>query len=70
MTNSEQTTESDPVDGMITREIRICADCYELIGHMCHTPGCVFCRRTISEVGDMLDALQIRPVIDGVRYRL
>ncbi len=48
-------------------EIRICDACLSLEGDMCHEPACVFCRRTMAEVGEYLDALLIRPVIDGVR---
>lgn len=51
-------------------KINICDDCYNLQGEMCHTPECVFCRRTISEIGEYLDILLIRPVIDGERLRL
>ena len=47
--------------------IRICDDCFHLRGEMCHEPGCVFCRRTMIEVGEYLDALLIRPVVDGER---
>jgi len=54
----------------IERTIQICTQCYELDGEMCHNPGCVFCRCTMGEVAEMLDALQIRPVIDGERERL
>lgn len=58
------------IDGLISLDIRICRQCYELEGDMCHNPSCVFCRRSMSEVGDMLDVLMIRPVIDGKRERL
>jgi hypothetical protein len=47
--------------------VRICDQCMRLEGEMCHRPECVFCRRTMREVGEYLDALLIRPVIDGVR---
>lgn len=50
--------------------VYICNQCYELEGEMCHNPQCVFCRRTMEEVGEFLDALLIRPVIDGERLRL
>jgi hypothetical protein len=50
--------------------VRICDQCYRLEGQMCHNPECVFCRRTMVEVGEMLDALLIRPVVDGVRLDL
>ena len=53
-----------------TYEIRICDPCYLLEGGMCHTPECVFCRRTMKEVGEYLDALLIRPVVDGERLDL
>ena len=54
----------------IDRTISICTDCYELKGDMCHDPRCVFCRRTMSEVGDILDVLLIRPIVEGELYRL
>ena len=58
------------IDGLISRDIRICRQCYELEGKMCHNPACVFCRRSMDEVGTILDLLMIRPVIDGERERL
>jgi len=48
----------------------ICDACYELEGDMCHTPGCIFIRKTMAEVSDYLDSTSIRPIIDGQRYRL
>lgn len=51
-------------------EINICDECYLLEGEMCHTPECVFCRRTMEEVGEYLDVLCIRPVVDGERLDL
>jgi len=50
--------------------IVICQKCYDLEGHMCHTPECVFCRRSMSEVAAILDTLLIRPLIDGERLKL
>lgn len=47
--------------------IRICDDCFNLKGQMCSTPDCLFCWRFIAEIGSLLDALLIRPVIDGER---
>ena len=55
---------------MIERTILICQDCYELKGEMCHNPECVFCRRTMEEVGEYLDVLLIRPVVEGERLSL
>ena len=57
-------------EGMVERSIRICSDCYELRGEMCHHPECVFIRRTMDEVGEILDLLLIRPIVDGERLRL
>ena len=54
-------------DDVFEYTIRICNACMDLRGEMCHTPECVFCRRTMKEVGRYLDALLIRPVIDGER---
>lgn len=48
---------------MKTHEFQLCNDCYELKGEMCHTPECVLCRRHISEIKYILDALLIRPNI-------
>lgn len=50
--------------------VLICDACYELEGDMCHTPGCIFIRKTMTEVSDYLDSTSIRPIIDGQRYRL
>jgi hypothetical protein len=47
--------------------IRFCDDCLNLRSEMCHEPSCVFCRRTMAEVGEYLDVLLIRPVINGKR---
>jgi len=46
--------------------VHICDDCLNLRGEMCNEPGCRFCRRTMAEVAEHLDALLIRPRIDGV----
>jgi hypothetical protein len=51
-------------------EINICTDCLNLVGEMCHTPECVFCRRTMKEVEEYLNMLLIRPIIDGVGIEL
>lgn len=45
--------------------VRICDDCYALKGEMCHVPECAFCRRTMAEVRAFLDAMLIRPIVDG-----
>jgi hypothetical protein len=50
--------------------IHICNDCYELRGEACNNPQCVFIRRTMAEVGEYLDLLLIRPLVDGERLRL
>jgi hypothetical protein len=50
--------------------VRICDQCMRLEGEMCHNPACVFCRRTMREVGEYLDALLLRPVVDGERMPL
>ncbi len=50
-----------------TYHIKICDECIKLEGRMCHNPFCVFCRRTMEEVGVCLDVLLIRPIIDGKR---
>lgn len=55
---------------MQTREIKFCNDCYELKGKMCHEAECVFCRKTMAEVGQILHDLCIRPIVDGKRIKL
>jgi hypothetical protein len=47
--------------------IRVCDQCLRLEGSMCNNPECVFCRRTMVEVGRFLDVLLIRPMVDGER---
>lgn len=47
--------------------IDICDDCVRLKGDSCHNPRCIFCRWTMDEVGQYLDALLIRPIVDGER---
>jgi hypothetical protein len=61
---------NEPVEATRSIAIRICNACYELKGEMCHEPECVFCRRTMAEVGEVLDLLLIRPVVDGERLDL
>ena len=53
----------------IERTVKICRQCYDLEGTMCHNSECVFCRRTMAEVAEYLDVLLIRPVVDGERLR-
>ncbi len=53
-----------------TYRIAICDQCCLLEGEMCHESQCVFCRRTMAEVGGHLDVLLIRPVIDGEQLDL
>ena len=50
-----------------TYVVQICDDCLNLRGEMCHTPECVCIRMTMPEVGELLDKLLIRPVINGIR---
>lgn len=47
--------------------ILICDQCIKLEGECCNNPYCVFCRRSMKEVGEYLNVLLIRPVIDGER---
>ena len=52
---------------MRTREyiVRICDGCIRLEGKMCNTPECAFCRKTTEEIAALLDACQLRFVVDG-----
>ena len=45
--------------------VSICDGCISLQGQMCHTPECAFCRKTTSEIADLLEACQLRYVVDG-----
>jgi hypothetical protein len=65
---AQETRELEPQ--VLEVGVRICADCLNLKGEMCHNAACVFCRRTMAEVGDYLDALLIAPVVDGERIFL
>jgi hypothetical protein len=38
-----------------------------LVGKMCRTPECIFCFKTMDEVAEILDALLIRPIVNGER---
>jgi len=53
-----------------TIPIQICQDCLNLKGDMCHNPECVFCRRTMVEVNQLLNDILVAPIIDGVRHVL
>lgn len=51
--------------------VSVCSGCYNMMGEMCTTPGCMFwVWASMEEVGEYLDHMQIRPLIDGRRYRL
>jgi hypothetical protein len=54
---------------LMKREIQFCEDCYNLKSEECHEPECIFCFKGMKEVADILDALLIRPVADGVRLK-
>lgn len=68
--NRSQIQESNTNPDYICRGIVICKACYELEGEMCHDAKCIFCRRTMKEVAEILEKLLIRPVVDGERLRL
>lgn len=50
--------------------VDICDQCIQLEGEQCNNPHCVFCRRSMSEVGEILDQTLIRPVVDGQRIEV
>lgn len=53
--------ESIPEESQLkSYEIDICNQCIALEGEMCHSPGCVFCHQTVSEIKRILDICQIR----------
>jgi hypothetical protein len=64
------TTEQETGPSTIEVGVRICEDCLRLKGETCNNAECVFCRRTMAEVGHYLDVLLIAPVIDGERIFL
>ena len=47
--------------------VSICDQCIALEGESCNNPGCRFCRRSMPEVGEYLDVLLIRPIVNGQR---
>lgn len=47
-------------------EIFICDDCINLKGEMCNNPECIFCRRTMKEVEELLDIILIRIKTDNI----
>lgn len=49
-----------------TFEINICKDCYDLKGECCNNTECVFYGELMKEVALYLDALLIRPKVDGI----
>ena len=52
---------------MKTREyvVKICDGCITLVGSQCYTPECAFCRKTTKEIEALLEACQLRYVVDG-----
>ena len=52
---------------MKTREyaVRICDGCIRLDGKVCNTPECAFCRKATEEIAKLLEACQLRYVVDG-----
>ena len=52
---------------MKTRQyaVAICDGCIALRGEMCNTPECAFCRKTTPEIEKLLEACQLRYVVDG-----
>lgn len=45
--------------------INICKGCYELKPGQCHEPDCILCRKTAKEAAFILDAIHVRPIVDG-----
>lgn len=52
---------------MKTRQyaVTICDGCIKLKGQQCNTPECAFCRKTTQEIAALLEACQLRFVVDG-----
>lgn len=52
---------------MKTREyaVRICDGCIKLEGQQCNTPECAFCRKSTKEIEALLEACQLRYVVEG-----
>lgn len=63
------TTEETPVN-VHALTVLVCQDCIDLKGVMCNNAECVFCRRTMVEVQDLLDAMLLCPIVDGKRLIL
>ena len=68
LTQAPDNTFIDDLDqSMVLHQhtITICDGCAKLDGEMCGTPECIFCRRTMGEVEDVLDKILVRPLVDG-----
>ena len=48
--------------------VSICDQCINLEGSECHTPGCRFFLKSTDEIGELLNVLLIRPIVDGERF--
>lgn len=48
-----------------TYGVRICDGCIALSGLQCNTPECAFCRKATEEIKQLLEACQIRFVVNG-----
>lgn len=48
--------------------VSICDQCIRLEGKACNNPRCRFYLWIMAEIGNYLDALLIRPIVDGKRF--
>lgn len=51
---------------LFTIDAHICWGCLNAVGHMCHTPGCVFIRR----LSFRLDGETLKEIIEGQGYEI
>lgn len=67
---NSQADGSDDEPLIHTVEFQVCDACVQMQGEECHTPGCVFCFRSVAEARHILDVTLICPIVDGERLIL
>lgn len=65
--NIAKATKEDEEDNLVLKKVvlYICNGCYKLKPGQCHNPDCILCRKTVKESAIILDAILVRPIVDG-----
>lgn len=63
-----QSNDEEPL--VHTVEFQVCDACVRMKGEECHTPGCVFCFRSVSDAIRVLNDTLICPIVNGERLIL